>query len=83
LKSGSLILLEPSGLVQDCNGIGLPLFYSGVNRYTRGHSGVRKWIQKSIPNKTECCIFWNDRITETRLKIHSGDLTILGMYAPA
>jgi len=27
LKSGSLELLEPSGPVQACNGIALPLFY--------------------------------------------------------
>jgi len=28
LKSGSLNLLEPSGPVQACNGIALPLFYT-------------------------------------------------------
>jgi hypothetical protein len=35
LKSGSLKLLEPSGLVQACNGIALPftLVLSGISMY--------------------------------------------------
>ena len=39
-------------------------------------------IRKSISNKTEYYKFWNDRITETRPKIHRGHLTILGVYGP-
>jgi len=32
LKSGSLKLLEPSGLVQACNGIALPLYLEHILR---------------------------------------------------
>jgi len=35
LKSGNLILLEPSGPVQACNGISLPLLY--VHYYVYGN----------------------------------------------
>ena len=33
LESGNLNLLEPSGPVQACNGIALPLYSMGVNLY--------------------------------------------------
>jgi Endonuclease/Exonuclease/phosphatase family. len=49
---------------------------------TRGQSVIMMWIHKSISNKTEYYKFWNNRITETRLKVHTGHLTILGVYAP-
>jgi hypothetical protein len=39
-------------------------------------------IHKSISNQTECYKFWNDRIRETRLEVHRGHLTILGVYGP-
>jgi exonuclease III len=54
---------------------------SGVNRYTRGQSGVMIWIHKSISNKIEYYKFWNDRIVETRIKINRLYLTVLGVYA--
>jgi hypothetical protein len=41
------------------------------------------WIHKSISNKIEYYKFWDVRIIETRLKIHKGHLTILGVYVPA
>ena len=45
------------------------VIFSGVNRYTRGLSGVMIWIHKSISNKTEYYKLWNDKIIGTRLKI--------------
>jgi hypothetical protein len=38
-------------------------------------------IYKSIQNKIEHYKFMKDRIIETRLHIHSGHLTILGVLA--
>jgi hypothetical protein len=38
------------------------------------------WIHKSISNKIDHCKFWNDRVIETRLKKHTGHLTLLGVY---
>jgi len=58
------------------------VIYSGVDRHTRGQSGVMIWIRKSISNKIDYYKFWNDRVIETRLKIQRGHLTILGVYAP-
>jgi hypothetical protein len=40
------------------------------------------WIHKLISNKIEHYRFWNDRIIETILDVHSGHLTILGVLAP-
>jgi hypothetical protein len=56
--------------------------YHGVNRYTRSQFGVTIWIHESISNIIECYKFWNDRILETRLKIHRGHITILRVYVP-
>jgi CRISPR/Cas system CSM-associated protein Csm2 small subunit len=56
--------------------------YSGVDRHIRGQSGVMIWIHKLISNKIDHYKFWNDRVTETRLKTQRGHLTILGVYAP-
>jgi hypothetical protein len=39
-------------------------------------------IHKSISNKIEYYKFRDDLIIETRLKIHKGHLTILGVYVP-
>jgi hypothetical protein len=36
--------------------------YSGVERLTRGQSGVIIWVHKSISNKIDHYIFWNDRV---------------------
>jgi hypothetical protein len=36
------------------------IIYSGVDRYTRGQSGVMIWIHKSISNKIDHYKFWND-----------------------
>jgi exonuclease III len=47
------------------------VIYSGVKRYTRGHSGVMICTSKSVSNKIEYCKFWNDRIIETRLNKRS------------
>jgi len=58
------------------------VIYSGVDRHTRGQSGVMLWIHKSISNKIDHYEFWNDRVIETRLKTQRGHLTILGVYAP-
>jgi len=41
LKSGNLTLLEPSGPVQACNGIALPL-YSGTHKHMRKYVKVYK-----------------------------------------
>jgi len=57
--------------------------YSGVDRHISGQSGVMIWIHKSISNKIDHHKFWNDRVTETRLKTQRGHLTILGVYGPA
>jgi hypothetical protein len=40
LKSGGLNLLEPSGPVQVCNGIALPLLYSGLARRVALHKFI-------------------------------------------
>jgi len=56
--------------------------YSGVDRQTRGQSGVMIWIHKSIPNKIYHYKFWNESVRETRLKTQRGHLIILGVYAP-
>jgi hypothetical protein len=45
---------------------------------SRGQSGVMMWTHES--NKIEYYTFWNNRIIETRLKIHTGHLTILAVY---
>jgi len=55
--------------------------YIGVDRHTRGQSGVMIWIHKSISNKIGHYKFWNDRVIETRLKTYRGHLTKLGVYA--
>jgi hypothetical protein len=52
--------------------------YSGVERLTRGQSGVIIWVHKSISNKIDHYKFWNDIVIETRLKTQMGHLTILG-----
>ena len=57
------------------------VIYSGVDRHTRGRSGVMIWIHKSISNKIDHYKFLNDRVIETRLKTQRGHLTILGVYA--
>ena len=46
LKSGSLSLLEPSGPVQDCNGIALTftISHAVANRFERGHESVVRQI---------------------------------------
>jgi len=44
LKSGSLKLLEPFGLVQACNGITLSLYYSLRSRYHSCEVGVTREI---------------------------------------
>jgi len=58
------------------------VIYSGVVRHTRDKSGVMIWIHKSVSNKIDHYKFWNDRVTETRLKTQRGHLTLLGVYAP-
>ena len=55
--------------------------YSGVDRHTRGQSGVMIWIHKSISNKINHYKFCNNKGIETRLKTQRGHLTILGVYA--
>ena len=57
------------------------VIYSGVDRLTRGQSGVMIWIHKSISNKTDHHKFWNDRVIETTLQTQRGHLAILGVYA--
>jgi exonuclease III len=57
------------------------LIYSGVDRHTKGQSGVMIWIHKSISNKIAHYKFWNDKAIEGRLKTKRGHLTILGVYA--
>ena len=57
------------------------VIYCGVDRHTRGRSGVMIWIHKSISNKIDHYKFLNDRVIETRLKTQRGHLTILGVYA--
>ena len=57
------------------------VIYSGVDRHTRGQSGVMIWIHKSISNKIDHYKFWNNRVIETRLKTQRGHLTILAVYA--
>jgi len=58
------------------------VIYSGVDRHTRGQSGVMIRIHKSISNKIDNYKFWNDTVRETRMKTQRGHLTILGVYAP-
>ena len=53
--------------------------YSGVDRHTRGQSGVTMWIHKSVLNKIDHYKFWNDRIIEARLTTQRGQLTISGV----
>jgi len=55
------------------------VIYSGVDRHTRGQSGVMIWIHKTISNKTDHYKFWNERVIETRLQTQRGHLTILGV----
>ena len=52
-----------------------------MDRHIRGQSGVTIWIHKSISNRINHYKFWNDRVTETRLKTQR-HLTVLGVYAP-
>ena len=40
------------------------------------------WLHKSISNNIEHYTFWNDRVTETRLKTPREHLTILAVYSP-
>jgi len=58
------------------------VIYSGVDRHTRGQSGVMIWIHTSISNRRDHYKLWNDRVRETRLKTQRTHLTILGVYAP-
>jgi len=51
------------------------VIYSGVDRHTRGQSGVMIWIHKSKSNEIDSYNFWNDRDIETRLKTERGHLT--------
>ena len=53
------------------------VIYTGVNRYTRGQSGVTIWIH----NNVEYYNFFNYRLIEIRLNILKGHSTILGVYA--
>jgi len=57
------------------------VIYSGVDRHTRGQSGVMIWNHKSIANKTDHYKFWNNRVIEARMKTQRGHLTILAVYA--
>jgi hypothetical protein len=53
LKSGSLILLEPSGPVQGCNGIALPLplpYKKSSNRIALTETGSSDFVG-SMPEK--------------------------------
>jgi hypothetical protein len=40
------------------------------------------WIHKTLANKIEYCKYWSDRITEAKIKINRGYLTIPRTYAP-
>ena len=40
------------------------------------------WTHKSISNNIDHYKFWNERVTEKRLKRQRGHLRILGLYAP-
>jgi hypothetical protein len=51
-----------------------------VNRNTLAQAGVTIWIHKSVGNKT-FHIHWNKLIIET-LRTDSGNLTLIGVYAP-
>ena len=57
------------------------VIYSGVDRHTRGQSGVMIWIHMSISNIIDHYKFWNNTVIEGRLKTKRGHLTILGVYA--
>jgi hypothetical protein len=52
------------------------VIYSGVDRHIRGQSGVMIWNYKSISNRKDYFKFWNDKVTDTRLKTQRGHLTI-------
>jgi hypothetical protein len=56
------------------------VIYSGVERHTRGQSGVMIWVHKSISNKIGHYKLWKDRVIETILKTQRGHLTILAVY---
>jgi len=58
------------------------VIYSGVDRHTRGQSGIIIGIHKSISNNVDHYKFWNDKVIETRLNTQRGQLTITGVYAP-
>jgi hypothetical protein len=45
LKSGNLNLLETSGLAQACNGIALPLLYSGLSRRVALHKFIEVLLE--------------------------------------
>jgi len=48
------------------------VIYCGVDRHTRGQSGIMIWIHKSISNKIVHYKIWNNRVIETRLKTQRG-----------
>ena len=58
LKSGNLNLLEPSGPVQACNGIALPVFFTydsvvGIaTRYGLDSSGVESCCGQDFPHSS-------------------------------
>jgi len=59
LKSGSLNLLEPSGLAQTCNGIALP-FRPVASRYTHYAitGAVVVALNRNVPNlKVHYCVY--------------------------
>jgi len=53
---------------------------SGVDRHSRGQSGVAIWIHKSTSNKIDHYKFWNDRVIEARLKTERRHLITLAVY---
>jgi exonuclease III len=53
-----------------------------VGKKERAQAGVMLMIHKTLQSTIDRDTFWNERIIEVRLKISTGYLTILGIYAP-
>jgi exonuclease III len=58
------------------------LIYSGVPQRVRAQSGIAILISHKWKNKIHSYKFINDRIITVKLKVPSGYLTVIGIYAP-
>jgi hypothetical protein len=72
LKSGSLNLLEPSGPIQACNGIALPLFTSGYHIQKQNGWYLSSWSFRTFEDETNiffrniCRQLYNEAASQLR-----------------